>query len=748
MRLFPALALLLCAAPAAAQTAVPADSYRDARAGELVRLARARRAVVDNRITAYHVTARERLSARLAVAGAERLLFRRETASHIDWSRDTVRVQVLGAREVAPPVSAAVKRASPDIAGSVPALAFDPVDSVMLLRVDSTVLQHPLAPGSEAYYRFSTGDSIAIRLPGGRTVRTVELRIAARRPDPHLINGSFWIDSDTHAVVRAAFRLSRGYSSRVSGLSVLSPEAGAELDYVVLDYGLIGLRWWLPRTIAARGVARFAGTRFPIEYERGYEGYTVEGDTTTTAAAALRKVAAAGSAPRPCRPRFFGSISIGTDTQGDSAWNAGWNEALERMEHGDTTRRYARRDSIMRARRGDKAGARPPAEKCDRVFVVTRDEHADLVAGPAFEGGIYDDGEGIVGGEELRSLTERLGSIPSVPWGMGRPTLQVLTPDLVRFNRVEGFSLGARAGLSFGPAALAAELRAGTTGEVGARLSGAYANAARRMEVAAYRGLQAVDPASQPFSLGTSASALLLGRDDNDYFRGTGAEVRLAPAAARRQLWDVRLFAERQSPVRARSNASLRGAFDDGFDVRPNLAADRIDQAGATLHLRGARGDDPARLRTHAELELHGETGDRSFGRPLLRLGADRLVGGGVGLAVGVSAGTAFGDVPAQRVWQIGGAGTVRGHDAAAMRGTSLWLARGELTRGVPLARLSLFGDAGWAGDRADVWKSHPLTGAGVGLAFLDNLVRIDVARGIGGGGGGTRVYLRMGGAL
>lgn len=55
------LALLLCALPAAAQD----DAYRDPRARELVRLARARRAVVDTRITTgYQVTARERISAR------------------------------------------------------------------------------------------------------------------------------------------------------------------------------------------------------------------------------------------------------------------------------------------------------------------------------------------------------------------------------------------------------------------------------------------------------------------------------------------------------------------------------------------------------------------------------------------------------------------------------------------------------------------------------------------------------------
>jgi hypothetical protein len=716
--------LLLCALPAAAQTG-PADSYADPGARELVRLARARRAVVDTRITAYQVTARERLSARMAVAGIEKLLFRRETASRIDWTRDTVRIEVLGAREVSPAFRAGAALPPPDVVGAIPALAFDPVDSEMLLRFDSTVIRHPLVPGSEAHYRFASGDSISVRLPGGRTVRVVELRIAARRPDARLINGSFWLDAETHAVVRAAFRLSGGLSNR-GGVTALTPAAQGQLDYVAIEYGLVDLRWWLPQTVAARGVVRFSGTRLPLSYERRYEGYTVSGDTA--ASLATGEAALAAVAERPCRPRFFGSVTIGSRRQDDSAWNAQWNAAAARIAAGDTT------------------GAGKGTKGCDRAFIVTHAPESTLVASPVFAAGIYDEGEGAVSAGEVHRLASLVTGIPGIPWSAGRPRVQLLTPELVRFNRVEGLSLGARAVLPLGPGEAGAELRVGTTGEVGARLFGAHTSPALRTELAAYRALQAVDVASQPFSLGSSASALLLGRDDNDYFRGTGAELRVAPSPARPARWDLRLFAERQAPVAASTDFSLRGAVDDGFDTRGNLAAERLDQAGATFRVRAARGDDPAALRTRAELELHGETGDRTFGRPLLRLGAERQLTRLVGFGLAVAGGSGFGDVPVQRQWQIGGAATVRGHDAASLRGESLWLARGELTTGAPSLRLSLFGDAGWAGPREDVWKSRPLRGAGVGVAMFDNLVRLDVARGI--GGGGTRAYLRIGGAL
>lgn len=728
MRL-PLLLLLLCALPAAAQDAVPSDAYADARAREMVRLARARRAVVDTRITAYGVTAHERFSARLAVAGVEKLIFRRETAARIDWTRDTVRIEVLGAREAQPLVSGGAQLPPPDIAGTMPSLAFDPVDSEMLLRVDSTDMRHPLSPGSEAFYRFSSGDSTSIRLPDGRGVRLRELRFVARRPDPRLINGSFWVDEATHAVVRAGFRLSRALSASGSGVSVLVPEVTADLDHVAIDYGLLDFRWWLPRTVVARGVVRIAGARLPLAYERRYEGYEVVGDTL--AGAPPLEAVLADAAARPCRPRTFGSVTLG-GAPGDSAWNAAWSRAAASVAAGDT----ARADSA-------KAGA---GERCDRAFIVTRAEGTDLLESPVFSASVYDEGEGPVGEAEMGAIADLVRGIPGNPWSMARPGVQLLTPELVRFNRVEGLSLGARAILPLGPVELRGELRAGTTGEVGARLSGIRTTPALRTEVAAYRGLEAVEVASQPFAVTSSASAFLLGRDENDYFRATGAEVLFSPPPARRRSWDLRLFAGRQEPVRARSDLSLRGLVDDGFEARGNLAAERLYQAGATLRLRAARGDDPAGLRSRAELELHGETGDRTFARPLLRLGADGLLGGGVGFGVSLAAGTGLGDVPVQRSWQVGGATTVRGHDPAALRGESLWLARGELTRGSPALRLSVSGDAGWAGERAGFRSGRPLRGAGVGVSLLDNLLRVDLARGI--GGGGWRLHLRLGGGL
>src|SRR5690606_12229301 len=155
--------------------------------------ARARRLTTDRRIESYRTTAAERLTMGLSLGIGEKLLYRREMVSRIDWGRDgPVGIEVLAAREVLPPFSGAGPLPAV-LAGYRPRLAFDPVDAEMLLRFDSTVVRHPLAAGSEAHYRFATGDSTVVRLPDGREVRLRELRIEPRRRDRHLISGSFWL---------------------------------------------------------------------------------------------------------------------------------------------------------------------------------------------------------------------------------------------------------------------------------------------------------------------------------------------------------------------------------------------------------------------------------------------------------------------------------------------------------------------------------------------------------------------------
>ena len=75
--------------------------------------------------------------------------------------------------------------------------------------IDEREVIHPLANGAETYYKYATGDSVDIKLDGGRVIKLRELRITARRPDWRVFVGSFWFDRDGGQLVRAAYRLAR-----------------------------------------------------------------------------------------------------------------------------------------------------------------------------------------------------------------------------------------------------------------------------------------------------------------------------------------------------------------------------------------------------------------------------------------------------------------------------------------------------------------------------------------------------------
>ena len=184
------LGISLLASPLSALQQDASDAYHDERARQLVRLARERRLMVDRSITHYQATAKERISMGLRMRMRDRLFYRRETASRIDWKRGgPINITVLGAREAVPVVTPKIQ-VPRDLQNFLPRLAFDPMDTESLLRVDTTDLRHPLSDNAELHYRYRTGDSTRISL-GERSIKLIELRIEPRRRDFHLIERIF-----------------------------------------------------------------------------------------------------------------------------------------------------------------------------------------------------------------------------------------------------------------------------------------------------------------------------------------------------------------------------------------------------------------------------------------------------------------------------------------------------------------------------------------------------------------------------
>lgn len=313
--------------------------------------------------------------------------------------------------------------------------------------------------------------------------------------------------------------------------------------------------------------------------------------------------------------------------------------------------------------------------------------------------------------EALEALADLLADLPapqevatvaSFDWGLQRT-------DLVRYNRVEGLSVGAHAAVRFGlggaPVSAVLTARIGHADlEPRGTLALTHETLTRSATLSAYRELQLVEPATRALGLGPSLAAFVLGRDDGDYYQATGVALGVTPPVADRPWYRARVYGERQEPVARETDASLPEwiGWDDGF--RPVPPAARADQAGVELHLAPWWGRDPLRPGVGLELALQAERGDFDFER--VRAGARAALPAGARLALGARAGTTRGDAPPQRLWVLGGPVSLRGYAPGVATGRTFVSGRGEVVvplSGLPAARavgLAFFVDGGWAGQR------------------------------------------------
>ncbi|MFN2572339.1 MAG: BamA/TamA family outer membrane protein [Gemmatimonadales bacterium] len=698
---------ILVSAVLAVQSPRDSSAYLDAAARRLVAAARTRRESVDRSISEYRTTMRERIGVGVRALRRDRMLYRREIALRIDWRRDSVTViDVLGARQAVP--AAIPKPGLPDdLKSDAGDYAFDPADDRLTLgfgggRRDSTAdstkhddieFVHPLAPGSERHYRFATGDSSVVVFANGRTIRLRELKVIPRRLDFRLLSGSFWIDEDSHAVVRALIRPARPFDFEQD----LSEDADkdipgfvkpfrAEIRYLTIDYGLWEGRWWLPRLIAIDAVAT-AGSflQMPIRYERVYDDYEVHGDT---------------AAPTARRP------PVATEAE----------------------------DSIARAACHAREEQEKISCKCENghcaAFVVHLSaDTASLLVSTALPPPFGSANDTLISSGELEQLTHGLGDLPQAPWQLrARPPRW----GLARYNRVEGLALGAKGELDLGRLRVDGSARIATSDGTPDLEGGVIKETgAARVRLAGYYRLAAVDPAAHSLGIGNSLGALLLGRDDGDYFRATGAELSIGPPVTLPQRFAVRLYVERQRDARKWTDVSLPHAIHETHLFRRNIVADSADQFGASLALHTQLGIDPARPQWTSDVTIDGGAGTYGFGRASTTLRVTAPLGASIAGAVELAGGTSAGRVPVQSYWYLGGPGTLRGYGGNAMSGDAFWRARIELANRWPAARVVAFADVGRAALRDQISLAHSLAGVGLGASFVDGLIRVDVTRAV-----------------
>ena len=725
-----------------------ASAFKDPAARALLKQAREARMRQDSALLAYDATAYQRISAGLGFRafGRDRLLFRTENVSRVRWSRENgAWVDLKGARTVIP----MVKHVDPDDDMEPDEMSPIPYypgrealwigNGVAKAEVDPEDMIHPLAVGSEAYYRFAIGDSISFKLSDGKVIALRELRIEPRRPNWRLSVGSFWFDVSTGQLVRAAYRMSVemdiwqvvdeevAYDEDpddkppAAVKAFLSPMR-ANLEGVTIDYGLYGGRFWLPRAQAAEGSAQVAFMRVPFKMEESFKYASVNGTDS------LPKIPAA---PKSLRDSLFGD---------STHWRGISDEERKRrykiIDEADSVR-HERQKEARKAQCDSSSSYTQYHSRYNgtvRVAVRMPCDSTALARSKDLPGSIYEPGEELFGTAERDELMKSLGFSLQPDWAPQKPTFHYGL-DLTRYNRVEGFSTGldVRQQLGKGYSVRAVPRVSFADAQLNGELFGTRGNGRRQLDLGIYRRLEASNDYGDPLSFGSSLNALLFGLDEGFYYRTWGAELAGSNVGGGGFTW--RLFGEHQWNANVETQWSLANAMND-VQFMPNIEAKEGTIGGAEARYTHTFGLDPEGWRLLTDSRAEAAAGTFDYARGALDLTLSRGLGAGFEAAVTGSGGMSGGSLPPQREWFIGGAHTVRGQRPSLTEpgqvGNSYWLGRGELGKQFTGVRPTVFYDLGWAGDRND-WShpGRPVSGAGVGASVMDGLFRVDLSRGI-----------------
>jgi hypothetical protein len=705
----------------------------------LVARARLARYQQDSALAEYRAIAKQRMSSGIGlssvfgvgVPGPEKLAARFESVARVGWDvRNGAWGEVIGSRGVAPIVGQTEPDGETEVALVLPyhpgSDALWPMTELRGAFSDHhDWITHPLDAGSDSLYEFSLGDSLTIRPSTGGTVRLREVIVRPRRPNEKLIVGSLWVDATNGSLVRAAYRPSTPIDlwplmrSEVHGdeedlTKKFGPYTGTVRE-VIIEHGLYEGRFWLPRIRTARGEGTAHGVRVTISIDQtfSYERVrAVEPGEVSRAIAEPRDTAADG------RVRY-------------REWNGRIIEGPCRSV-GDSSAKWAP-DSLA-------AGTtRLPVNYVQgiRFRVLTACDEDDLTRSPALSGSIYDNGEQLFTETDFAKLRRDVdGALAMDRQAKFQPQPTVFTwgwkGGATRYNRVEGLSIGAIAEKTLGNGYVSEY-----TGRIGladrqpnGEATLKRANVRSEWRATAYRRLSAANEWGDPFGLGPSVVALVFGRDDGLYYRSLGLEAGgfLQPSP-NGIIWSWRLYAQREdsAPVRTQfSGANLVG--DAAF--MPNIGAVEGLFEGASLVAMRAWGSNPRGTRLMALMRGEAATGAADFGRASAEMTLSQGLARNTEASLTASAGSSVGRVPVQRTWYLGGPQSVRGFAPGALAGDAFWFGRFEISQGHPLARPSVFADAGWAGPRGLLTESSgPISGIGLGLTVMDGMLRFDVAR-------------------
>ena len=663
-----ALFALLPPLPATAQPPDPTrDAYLDEAARHLVYGARAARDSTRQAVDAYGALVRERLAFDAPTGRRDRPWMRGERVLRALWSRagpDTF--DLLEDRFRHPGIGSARPRHFQGLRAD--RLPVDPLADPFALGLALFVggdaagiaVHGPLDPGAERHYQFRSGDTAALRLHDGETIRTVTVTAIPRYRSIRLVAAIMWIDPESHSLVRTAYRPAKRIDHELSG--VLRERDG----------------WWL-------GLRVDPGDSVPAGHpdtRPGRFGRLINWTFTAVLLGIETDLSSVIVDFTPARPGRWLPRSV--------RWT-GYTGVESVTATGSVARTlpFVIDWTAYPAGIGDGEGDRTPEFADD-------DREWDLPRARA---------DALQLGDDLADVGEGEGGDPgeaASPWYLYPP---VATLSLMRYNPVEGVSIGAQARRDFGWVRSVLTARVATGGRREAPdldLTLQRDRPGGRVQFSVYRALRTGDPGAG--GVDGVPPTLVFENDSLDFHWSTGAALRFLPGSGERLGFSLGLYAER----------------DRGIDE-----GDELIRAGAELALKpwwGGRGREA--IGAGGTVGVRAAAGDRSHVRTMVE-GA-LLLPLGAGISLGLQAGVAdvSGNPLPRDLWDLGAAGAwLRGY-SGAIETSRARMARADLQFPVRFARLSLFGD--WASAEGEDYHS-----AGAGLVLLDGLLRVDVARGL-----------------
>ncbi len=706
--------------PTSPSTAQETASYEDPVARVLHEAAMAARERVDESVVSYTALVRQRIAAAIRMPLKDRTLYRSEASHRLWWNRDAENlVQILAFREQTP-VGVDPDHVDFERFNS----AFDPMNDRLFFGFasndedmgepdgDDFWFEHPLYPEYVDAYRFISGDTIALGLPDGRTIRAIELQVVPKVADVHRMTGALWVQPETGALVRAVYRLSDTFDAfrdipdlqeeedeDLSFVPGIFKPWTAEISMISVDYALWDFEVWMPRSMRMEGVLAAGILKAPISFDYAYE---LESVTTEQSLAAgdpddLPEIR---FATRSEAMAYLNERAFGADVPFDSRVSINGESGRSRLIYPQ-----------------------------DRAF---------LMESPQLPPPIWESAPGFASEDELRESFDDLADLPLAPlpqtpttfrWGWQRP-------DLIRYNRVEGLSLGAR--VQIRPQTFAGPLSVTATGRIGhadlepgARLDLTRETLRRRVTFSGYHELASLEPDARHLGLGNSLMAGFFGRDDGDYYRRSGAALEWTPPVARRGTWRLTAYAEYHQPTSVQTDFALFRFWKDDWSFRSNLRAEEGWEYGGMIELSPWWGTDPRMAQGGMHVSLLGATGDSEFARGSLTATAVVPMPADLRLGLEVGGGTVVGSPSIQRLWYVGGPRTLRGYAPMRMGGEDMVRARAELARTFSFGALSVFSDYAWAGDFDGFEVDLGFYSIGSGLSIVDGLIRFDAGYGL-----------------